>query len=291
MGRDGRVRVDCGTTARMNLEVKVRDAELRVAGLAEDADRGAGGDRTQLAVAVEVCVVVAVAVDAGEPDRRSTERVLSSPLQRHRRRRARGYRAGRSCRRPGAGGHRCAVHPRCRQTARAQHRSGTPSRGRRSRCHPRPGSFRYRHRRSGHRHHWAMTVESQHRSGPSPERRRSSPHRRHHRHRSGSPQNPGPSRSASGRSASGHSVVACDLCRACAGPVRRSTPCARLRPSIGRPRRPSIAAPRELAASFSCARLARSLTASSFLSTRACRLSARSALSASNRSKSLADES
>jgi len=30
----------------MNLEVKVRDAELRVAGLAEDADRGAGGDRT-----------------------------------------------------------------------------------------------------------------------------------------------------------------------------------------------------------------------------------------------------
>src|SRR4029077_4009884 len=70
------VRIDCRTTAGMYLEVEVRDAELRVAGLPECADRGAGRDRTQLAIPVEVRVVVAVAVDTGEPDRRPTERVL-----------------------------------------------------------------------------------------------------------------------------------------------------------------------------------------------------------------------
>src|SRR4051812_27924256 len=59
----------------MNLEVQVRDAELGVASLTEEADDGTGRDGTEFAVAVEVGVVVLVAVHAAEPDGGATEHV------------------------------------------------------------------------------------------------------------------------------------------------------------------------------------------------------------------------
>ena len=91
-GRDGRVRVDRGTAAGMYLEVQVRNAELRVACLAERADGRAGCDRTELAIPIEVGVVVPVAVDAGEPDRGAAKTCCASARRPRRRRRAPGCR-------------------------------------------------------------------------------------------------------------------------------------------------------------------------------------------------------
>src|SRR3954452_4220563 len=59
----------------MNLEVEVRDAELGVPCLTEEPDDCAGLDGTELAVLVEVGVVVLVAVHATEPDGRPAQLV------------------------------------------------------------------------------------------------------------------------------------------------------------------------------------------------------------------------
>ena len=75
MGGDRGIRVDRWAFAGVDLEVQVRDAELSVARLPEYADLGAGLHRAELGVAVEVGVVVTVAVGSGEPDGRTAENV------------------------------------------------------------------------------------------------------------------------------------------------------------------------------------------------------------------------